>query len=254
VEVQVSGRLWKTLWMAAALTAAPAAAQLDEDLVSDRPDFSESAVTVSPGRFQLEAGYGFADADGESADEIGQALLRIGLVEGFELRVGLGSYIDAPSGSGWDGGSLGIKVALVENWQLRPAVALLIGTGTPYGDEEVVDDTWQPEGKVALGWELSESLSLGVNAGYARLSADGEHFDQAQWSASLGWSATDRLGVFGEYFGLSEERPDGDPGHYLDGGATWLIHDDLQLDAWLGAGVSDEAADWIGGVGIVARW
>lgn len=235
---------------------APAMAQgFAADLVSDRPDVSESAETVEAGRWQLEAGYGYSRDGGEAAHEIGQALLRVGLAEGWELRLGFGSWVDAGrAADGWDGGSVGVKVRLLDNWQLRPDLALLVGAATPFGDDAIADDAWQPEVKLALAWELADRVGLGVNAGWARPGSGDGRFDQAQWSAALGYAVTERLGVFGEYFGTSAEERGGSAAHAVDGGVTWLLTPDLQLDAWAGAGLSDAAPEWSAGTGIVARW
>jgi hypothetical protein len=40
----------------------------------------------------------------------------------------------------------------------------------------------------------------------------------------------------------------------LDGGVTYLVRPNLQLDAYAGAGVSDVAPDWIAGIGLSVRW
>ena len=239
----------------AAVTASPAVAQRGgEELIGDRPDFTESAETVSRGRLQLEAGYSYLRDEGETAHDVGQALLRYGFLEDWELRFGLGSWVDAGAADGWTGGSLGLKVHMLDNWELRPSLAILLSTTTPFGDVGIAPEEWQPGAKLALGWELTESLSLGVNGGYARLSDGDERFDQLQWSASLGWSASDRLGFFGEVYGFDRESFDGRSTQYLDGGATWLLRENLQLDAWAGAGLDEEAADWVAGTGVVARW
>jgi hypothetical protein len=237
-----------------ALLIAPALVSGQEDLVGDRPDFTESALSIAPGRVQLEAGFGYGEDEGVSTEEIGQVLARVGLFENVELRLGLGSWVRAEEADGWDGGSLGFKVHLLDNWGARPALAILAGASTPYGDEEVADDDWQPEVKLAAGWELTETLELSVNAGYARPGAGEERFDQAQWSASLGWGATDRLGAFVELFGFDQEVKGGGSTQYLDGGVTWLLTPDLQLDLYGGRGLTDEATDWFAGTGLVVRW
>lgn len=245
-----------TMWrLCAALLLAPAlaAAQETEELVGDRPDFTESAVAVSPRRVQVEAGTTWTRDEGESAQEIGEVLVRIGVVEDLELRLGLGSWVRSGDAEGWDGGSLGLKARLVEGWGGRPELAVLLGAATPFGGEEVADESWQPEAKLALGWELAEGLELGVNAGYARPGRGASRFDQAQWSAALGWGATERLGVFLEAFGFGREEAGGGATRYLDGGVTWLLGPELQLDARVGHGLGNEAADWFAGVGVVAR-
>jgi hypothetical protein len=241
-------------WGLVTVLATPAVAQLDEELVGDRPDVSESATTVSAGRFQLEAGVLYVREEGETVRDLGQALLRVGLAEDWELRVGLGSWLDAGAAEGWDGGSVGVKVHLLDNWELRPDVALLLGTSTPFGDEEVADDAWQPEAKLAMEWELTDALGLAVNAGYARPGEGGDRFDQAQWSTALGWSIDERFGAFGEYFGVNRDEPGGDSVHGVDAGVTWLLTPDLQLDVWGGTGIGDDGPDWFAGTGVVARW
>ena len=58
---------------------------------TDRPDFSEGTQTVSPGHFQLEAGYLFVFDDENEAQRkqhtIPQILLRAGIIEDLELRL-----------------------------------------------------------------------------------------------------------------------------------------------------------------------
>ncbi len=251
-RTRARARIWR---LCAALLLAPAlaGAQETEELVGDRPDFTESSVAVSPGRVQVEAGTTWTRDEGETAHELGEVLVRIGVVEDLELRLGLGSWVRAGDAEGWDGGSLGLKAQLVEGWGWRPELAVLLGTATPFGDEEVADESWQPEAKLALGWELAEDLELGVNAGYARPGKGESRFDQAQWSAALGWGATERLGFFLEAFGFGREEAEGDATRYLDAGVTWLLGPELQLDARVGRGLGDDAAEWFAGAGVVVR-
>ncbi len=74
----------------------PPPGPMDEPLVTDRPDFTESTEAVPAGHFQLEAGYTFTlDSEGKArarAHSVPELLLRIGVVEGFELRIGWDGY------------------------------------------------------------------------------------------------------------------------------------------------------------------
>ena len=67
-------------------------APLTAPLVTDRPDFTESTKTIPRGHLQIEAGFTFVyDRRGDdrlrdhAAPEL---LLRIGLADDFELRIG----------------------------------------------------------------------------------------------------------------------------------------------------------------------
>ncbi|HVR98294.1 MAG TPA: transporter, partial [Thermoanaerobaculia bacterium] len=138
----------------------------------------------------------------------------------------------------------------------RPAVSLLLGTSVPVGDDELTSDAWEPEAKLALAWELTSWLSLSANAGAAYRNAPGvdDRFTQISASLSAGFAVTDRLGAFAEVYGFSEEELEGDSTRYVDGGVTWLIGNDLQLDARVGWGLNDPDPDWFAGVGAGLRF
>jgi hypothetical protein len=64
----------------------------------------------------------------------------------------------------------------------------------------------------------------------------------------------ERTRSFVEYFGLYYDGLAGDgPEHYLDGGFTYLVNNDLQLDLRAGKGLSDAADDFFTGVGLSVR-
>lgn len=248
--------------MAVALAAGPAVAQEggDEPLVTDRPDFTESADTVAPGRFQLEGGVTFAEADDVEERSYGELLGRLGLLDWLELRLGVPSYVEveAPGGfdaSGWEDASLGVKAKLAPGGGARPAAALIVATTLPTGSGELGGgDALQPEAVLSLAWDLAPDLGLGTNLGWAYPKDGGDRFHQLFASGALGWSATERLGLFAELFGFSEEEPDGDATLYADGGATWALSPDAQLDVRVGTGLSGTETDWFAGVGFAVRW
>ena len=97
---------------------------LDEPLVSDRPDFTESSVTVGRGVTQIEMGYTYTfdeeGADSTKSHSYPEVLLRHGiLAEWLELRI----FWNYGNASGFAGGGpfsvsgaedlgLGLKIAL----------------------------------------------------------------------------------------------------------------------------------------------
>lgn len=46
----------------------------------------------------------------------------------------------------------------------------------------------------------------------------------------------------------------GGPSNSFDGGFTYLLRDDLQVDASAGVGLSDDADDWFVGLGLSLRF
>ncbi|MFN2421130.1 MAG: transporter, partial [Gemmatimonadota bacterium] len=87
-------------------------------LVTDRPDFTESAAVVGTGRVQLEGGATWTDLGDSDELALGEILVRIGLHDRLEFRVAPNSYtrVDGPDSDveGLEDPSLGAKWLLAE--------------------------------------------------------------------------------------------------------------------------------------------
>ncbi|HJR54832.1 MAG TPA: transporter [Gemmatimonadota bacterium] len=264
-------KLWISSLIGTALLLGPAvaASQEAESLVTDRPDFTESASVPGGGRVQVEGGWTVEEDGDTRTHSVGEILVRMGIGDRFEARVepltwtsvdgegadiGGGDAVD--DADGLDDVGIGFKAMLFDARPPGvPAVAFLLGTTIPTGDEEIGEEGWQPEARLALGWDLSDLWSLGANAGWGRPEEDGERFDQALGSIALGRSLGERVGAFLELYGLAPAGAEGDDdAAYLDGGLTLAFGPDAQLDARAGAGLTDAAADWFFGLGFARRW
>src|SRR5215207_9321663 len=80
------------LLLAAAVVAQEGWSGLEEPLITDRPDFTESTETVPRGHFQVEGGTTLNRVEDEDSTSFGELLVRIGTGERWETRLGLGSY------------------------------------------------------------------------------------------------------------------------------------------------------------------
>lgn len=244
----------------AALVPVPLRGQADHPLVTDRPDFTESAVTV-PGRgLQLESGYTYTRAGDADEHALGEILLRIGLRDRLEARLGVNSHTWVEGlgedVSGFEDPSLGIKWVLSEEGLSVGGIAsaLLLATSVPVGDGDLGEEEWQPEVKLAASRGLTGALALAANVGYAYPSEDGRRFDQGSASLSLGIGVSERWGAYLEGFTIFPSGPSGDDEVVANGGLTFLVHPLFQLDARAGAGLTDAAPDFFVGVGIARRW
>lgn len=249
-----------TLLAVLAVTASPLAAQ--EQIVTDRPDFTESAVSVDPGRVQLETGLTHTEAGDVEATSFGEVLVRIGWTEALELRLGVNSYVDVDGAGGGDSGfedsTVGIKLELKRPAQdaakAVPEIALLLDTTLPTGNAGSSQSGLQPGLIFALGWTLSETLSLGVNFGGSYASAEGERFFEGSGSVALGIALSETWGAYVEYYGFVPESSGGDSTHFANTGLTYLLSDDLQLDLRVGGGLSGDDSDLFVGFGVGYRW
>lgn len=251
------------------------AAPLDEPLVTDRPDFTESTVTVPYGRAQIEAGYTYTYDSGDGVrfqdHTYPETLLRIGLVEDVELRL---------SWLGWshsqetfrfrndagrriktterdDGGndvSVGFKFHLWDQDGLVPDTGVIVEASMPTGAAGLTSGDVDPAVKLLWAYDLTDDLALAGNVNVATPTADAGRFFQSSASVSLGYGITDRLGTYVEYFGFYPNDRNTADAHFANGGFTYLITDNFQLDIRAGVGLNDEADDFFTGVGFAFRF
>lgn len=221
------------------------------DLVSDRPDATESAVAIPAGHIQIETGYTFTRQGTDHAHTVGEVLARIGLFAGVELRLDLSSVaIDAPADrparSGVNDPAIGAKVELPAT-RLFPETALLFMTGVPIGTSGFGEGAWRPVLLVASAWSLGSGVDGGVNLGWSSNEGNGE----AIGSAAVGFGLAPRWGAFVETFG-SIDSGNARRG-FLNGGVTYELTHNLQFDVRIGSELGGQAERFIG-AGIVARW
>lgn len=226
------------------------------DLVTDRPDQTESATAVPRGLVQVETGYLLSRDDGVVTFEALGTLVRIGLGARTELRIGHAGIIGSARRHGAGDGEVGAKVNLIEaadGW--TPQLAILGGLSLPTGDEPFSSGSVDPTLLAAFAHELSPRLSLGYNLGAAWESSPDQPDRQASvlYSLVLGVGITDRLGAFVEVFGDRRTAGDAATGVSIDGGLTYLLTETVQIDLSVGRGLHGPMADAFFGTGLSFR-
>ena len=226
------------------------------ELVTDRPDQTESAAVVPQGRLQVETGYLFARADGVDSHAAPATLVRIGLGGRTELRLGHAGIIGRQGRQGAGDSEIGGKINLnprAAGW--RPQLALLGGLSLPTGDRGYSSDGADPFVLFAFAHDLLPRLSLGYNAGAAWESSAGQPDRDAflVYSLVLGVSLTDRLGTFVEIFGDRQVTSAISTSASVDGGFTLLLDELVQLDLSVGRRLQGPARDLFIGTGLSFR-
>ncbi len=240
------------------------------ELVTDRPDQTESSVVVPPGYVQVETGWSLSrNQKGgirTNTHTFPGTLFRIGALDRMELRLGYGGVLweqtqaagqsTDTSGSGDMG--IGAKIYFWEEQGWIPETALLAGVSLPVGKEQFSSGRADPTFRFSLSHTLSDRLSFGYNLGATWESTLDESNDRDtlslfNYTAVLGIGLTERAGLFVEAFGDIPFNAQGGPRNSLDGGFTYLIRDNLQIDGFAGVGLSDSADDWFVGLGFTAR-
>jgi len=238
---------------------------IDEPLVTDRPDFTESTLAVPLGRVQIEAGLTFTRdgaGGGEHAEsfEASEVLLRVGLVRGFELRIGAPNYAWEDDGSaeldGLTDMGIGFKLELGEQSGVRPSLAVLGELSIPTGDLEFTSDEVDPTVLLAWAYDIGESgWSVAGNVGASSVSdGSGDRFEEFSSSLAMGIPLTGSLGAYAEYYGFYRHDAGAGPEHYFNAGLTHLINNNTQLDFRAGLGLNGTADDFFTGAGVSFRF
>ncbi|MFB3142340.1 MAG: transporter, partial [Acidobacteriota bacterium] len=241
------------------------------ELVTDRPDQTESSVVVPPGYVQVETGWSLSrNQEGgirTNTHAFPGTLFRFGALDRMELRLDYGGVLweqtreagqsTDTSGSGDMG--IGAKVYFWEEQGWLPEAALLAGLSLPVGKDSFSSGRADPSFRFSLSHTLSDRLSFGYNLGATWESTLDETNDRDtlslfNYTAVLGIGLTERAGLFVEAFGDIPFNAQGGPRNSLDGGFTYLMRDNLQIDGFAGVGLSDSADDWFVGLGITARF
>ncbi len=259
------------LIMAGLVAAHAGAAELSgPDLVTDRPDQTESPVVVPVGTVQAEIGALFSvDDQGGTRTRTVEApgtLARYGLHPRLELRLAWAGWIEDES-RGAGGRSrvseaadpeLGVKVSLSSARGARPEMALLAHVSLPLGGGTVGSPRADPSVRLSAAHTFSDRVGLGWNLGWEAASyrdTIGEVHTRTRfvYTASLGVELAERCGAFIELFG---DLPASDPApaaHSLDGGVTFLLAPRVQLDLAAGFGLDADAPDRFAGFGVSFR-
>lgn len=234
---------------------------------ADRPGVANPPSVVPKGAIQLEGGVQFereSDGDGPDTDTltVPDALIRIGVAEGFELRLEAEGLLyefrdgaeDRALGSDL---ALATKIRLLEARGLLPETGVLMLLSLPVGSDAETSGGVDPKIDGLFEWSLGEKTAIVVNTDFSvptQGDDDGARIFQFGPSLSVERQITPRLGAFVEYYGeINGRRLDDE--HSLDGGFTWLVaRKRLQLDVSGGGGLNDAAPEWFVSAGFSVRF
>jgi len=100
---------------------------------------------------------------------------------------------------------------------------------------------------------LKEALAIGADEAVIVADPALEGTDQAGIALALA-KALEKIGSYVEYFGFYPNDLGTDCAHYVNGGLTYLLTDNVQFDIRLGHGLNNEADDLFTGVGLSVRF
>ena len=202
-------------------------------VVPDRPGFTYGAAVVQHHKITWDNGFAFESMpDGERTLTLNSTMLRYGLFENMELRLGsdfLLSYDGLEPRPTFGVGPLtaGVKFKLNEGHGIIPTVGFLAELKSPHvGTKEQLPSHLAPAMYAIFEHAIGERFWLCYNAG---LEWDGETAAPKTFLAiGFGGNITESLGAFIEtYHYLHREEKSQ---HMTEFGLTWLVSRHVQLD------------------------
>jgi len=231
------------LWILGFVFASAQASGQIEKIDTDRPDQTESAVTVPNKYFQVELGFNKENLFGRNYDLIyPTALFKYGFKK-FELRLEStyrSSYEhlipDPKWTSGLDPIEIGFKAAICEEKNWLPKTSVIFHLGLPtVASKPFRADHIAPSFRFTMQHSLSEKIGLGYNLG-----AEWDGFRSTPvwiYTFVTGIELGEKWYTYLEAFGFVQKS---DPAqHNIDGGIAYYINRDVKLDVSTGFGISD---------------
>lgn len=232
-------------------------------IVTDRPDQTESAVTVPHKSFQIESGftYSWAENEGISTKNLGynSTLFRYGLNRRLEVRLGVAfaglEEEDEVSGEKTNlNGMIPLVVGFKWNFLYGdgpiPTLAFLSHVDIPKAaSKDFNQGNVKQTINFAGSWVLSRVFGFGFNIGTLM---DWKDYDFATfYSTSLSISILKWMGAFVELYGRHPTGEYSDQRFHL--GFIFPVRHNLQFDVSGGIGISKNSPDGFASFGFAWR-
>ena len=228
------------------------------EMITDRPDYTESVEVVGRAVIQTEHGITL-DREGDvhslSTPEV---LLRIGVSKRVELRFGSDGFLMEHGSEGIFKGradtEIGAKIAIFEQkGRFRPAFSIIPILSLPSRDEHFSSSGYDPTVKLAWSRDLPAGFSLGGNVNFSSLTESEGRFLQTAASWSLGHDLPAGFGAYWEVFGFSPWEKGGKASWIANSGITHGLGKNAQIDVRGGKRMTEAGPNWFAGVGFAVR-
>lgn len=209
------------------------------ELITDRPDATESPNTIPQHHFQIETGLYYESFNEKNikyeTKGYNTTLLRFGFLENLEIRIGWDLEEQVTENindvkSGFSPLLIGAKVSILNEKDFLPQIGLLGHLYLPFtAGHDYKPETTGVDFRFAFSHTLSEKSSLSYNLGAEW--KDGNPEAAYIYSISYGYALND-IGFYAEIYGDLPENSKSN--HYWDFGMTYLIKNNFQFDITCG--------------------
>ena len=246
----------------------PVPRDLMRELSTDRPDTTESPYTVDAGHVQAEMSfidYTRESEDGETVEtfRVLPMNLKAGLLNHVDLQLVFDAYVeeetafggDSDTASGFSDTQLRLKINFWGNDGGRTAFAFMPFVQFPTAGDDLGNDHLEGGLIFPFAVELTEETGLGLMAeiDFVRNEEDTDYEVDLVHTAVFGLTIAGELGGYLEYVGVFPGESGVDYIVMPGAGLTYGLTPDIQLDAGVGVGLTDDADDFNIFTGISVR-
>ena len=223
------------------------------ELIGDRPDQTESAFVLPKGYFQFEDGF-VNEYESSDVQNIAYSsmLLRYGLLNNMELRFGT-DYLKTKQElfddfSGFAPIYMGAKIHVQEEKGWIPQIAFLGHiTIANTGAKDYLQKYHSSQMVLTFNHTLNDKISVGYSLG---VEFPSEIYDAiGTYTLVTGFALTEKMSAFAEIYGDFSKNMYAD--NKVNGGVTYLVLPNLQLDFAGGFGLSQNSAKSYYSVGLI---
>ena len=213
-----------------------------QTIVTDRPDQTESSLTLGKGELQIESGILFEiTKDNYFSEELLLAptvLWRYGISDEIELRLltefsSIKDKLTSEKARGFTDLQVGTKIQILKKEDVKTEIAFLSHLIIPTAKNALTLDKIGSINKLSIAHDIGDVFGLGYNIGYDYY---GFGSGNLSYSLALGLSISDKVNFYIEPYGalveLDYHRSN------FDAGITYLVQDNLQLDVSAGTGLN----------------
>lgn len=222
---------------------------ISQELITDRPDATESPSVVPSGSLQVETGALFTSFEKDNrlteVYTFNTTLLRYGILDKVELRLGWNldeeqTTIDTESMEATTARFspllFGAKLAIAQENGWKPEIGLVGHLFLPFtAPKEIRPQYTSADFRFAFNHTLSEKSGIAYNIG-AQWESDDPEIAYI-YTLAYGYSLTDKLGAYVELYGDVPE--DSKSNHFWDPGFTYAVTPLMQMDATVGQSITD---------------
>lgn len=216
-------------------------------LSTDRPDTTESPLTVDAGHFQFEFELGALSRDGDDRTfSLAEMNAKVGLGESTDLQLVLPFYTHVRNGGeGFGDVEIRLKRNLWGNDEADTALALMPFVKVPTANGDLGNGAIEGGLIVPYGFEAPAGWACAVMGELDVLEdEDGSgHHAEFLASATASHSLSENTGAFFECVGIFSEESGADWQAYFNTGITWALKPQCQIDFGVRVGLTDASED-----------